>query len=173
MPLLSSLTRSSSRPLLQSLFYLSILPKTTLTNVARTMASEYKLKSLTSLDLKNGEKREVEVDGIDGGKILLAKINDTTHALSANCTHYGAPLKNGILTPDGRLTCSWHGACFNVSTGDVEDAPALDPLAKFEVVERDGAVWVKGEEAVIKASRRSLEHKCRPEGKEGVVIVGG
>ncbi|MCJ1476446.1 hypothetical protein MMC13_005112 [Lambiella insularis] len=137
------------------------------------MASEYKLKSITSLDLKNGEKREVEVDGIDGGKILLAKINDTTHALSSNCTHYGAPLKNGVLTPDGRLTCPWHGACFNLSTGDVEDAPALDPLAKFEIVERDGGVWVKGEEKVIKASRRSVEHKCRPEGKEGVVIVGG
>jgi len=73
------------------------------------MTQEYKLKGVTTLDLKNGEKREVEVEGIEGGKVLLAKMDDVTHAMSANCTHYGAPLKNGVLTPDGRLTCSWHG----------------------------------------------------------------
>ncbi|MCJ1291625.1 hypothetical protein MMC34_003170 [Xylographa carneopallida] len=137
------------------------------------MAQEYKLKDISSLDLKNGEKREVEVDGIEGGKVLLAKMNDKTHALSTNCTHYGAPLKNGVLTPDGRLTCPWHGACFNLTTGDVEDAPALDPLAKFDILEKNGGVYIKGEEATIKASRRSLNHKCSPQGPEKVVIVGG
>jgi len=73
------------------------------------MAQEYKLKGVTTLDLQNGEKREVEVEGIEGGKVLLAKMNDTTHAMGSTCTHYGAPLKNGVLTPDGRLTCPWHG----------------------------------------------------------------
>ena len=73
------------------------------------MAQEYKLKGLSALDLKNGEKREVEVEGIEGGKVLLVKLGDKTHAMSSNCTHYGAPLKNGVLTPEGRLTCAWHG----------------------------------------------------------------
>ena len=73
------------------------------------MASEFKVKGLSSLDLNNGEKREVEIEGLENGKVLLARVGDTTHALSANCTHYGAPLKNGVLTPDGRLTCPWHG----------------------------------------------------------------
>ena len=73
------------------------------------MTQEYKLKDLTSLDLKQGEKREVEVEGIDNGKVLLVSIGGKVHALSANCTHYGAPLKLGVLTPEGRLTCAWHG----------------------------------------------------------------
>ena len=73
------------------------------------MAQQYKIKGLSSLDLKSGEKREVEVEGIENGKVLLAKVGDKTHAMSANCTHYGAPLKLGVLTPDGRLTCAWHG----------------------------------------------------------------
>lgn len=64
-------------------------------------------------------------------------------------------------------------ACFNVATGDVEDAPALDPLAKFEIVEKDGAVYIKGEEATIKSSRRSPNYKCSAQGQEKVVIVGG
>jgi len=76
---------------------------------ATVMAQEYKIKGLSSLDLKSGEKREVEVEGIENGKVLLAKVGDKTHAMSANCTHYGAPLKLGVLTPDGRLTCAWHG----------------------------------------------------------------
>ncbi|KAL8731851.1 MAG: hypothetical protein Q9166_003135 [cf. Caloplaca sp. 2 TL-2023] len=137
------------------------------------MAQEYKIKGLSALDFKNGEKREVEVEGIENGKVLLARVGSTTHAMSSNCTHYGAPLKLGVLTPEGRLTCAWHGACFNVGTGDVEDAPALDPLAKFEVYEKSGAVYIKGEEATIKASRRNPNVKCAAQGQEKVVVVGG
>lgn len=64
-------------------------------------------------------------------------------------------------------------ACFNVGTGDVEDAPALDPLAKFEILEKNGGVYIKGEEGVIKASRRSPNTKCSAQGQEKVVVVGG
>ena len=60
-----------------------------------------------------------------------------------------------------------------MATGDVEDAPALDPLAKFEIVEKSGGVFIKGEEATIKASRRSANHKCSASGEEKVVIIGG
>ena len=73
------------------------------------MAQEYKVKGLSSLDLKSGEKREVEVEGIEGGKVLLAKVGETTHVVSSKCTHYGAPMKLGVMTPEGRLTCAWHG----------------------------------------------------------------
>ena len=74
--------------------------------------AEFKLKGLTSLDLKNGDKVEAEVEGIENGKILLVKVQDKVSALNANCTHYGAPLKLGVLTPEGRLTCPWHGGMF-------------------------------------------------------------
>ncbi|KAI4195256.1 MAG: hypothetical protein LQ348_002483 [Seirophora lacunosa] len=143
------------------------------TTSAAIMAQEYKIKGLSALDLKSGEKREVEVEGIENGKVLLAKVGNTTHAMSSNCTHYGAPLKLGVLTPEGRLTCAWHGACFNVGTGDVEDAPALDPLVKFEVYEKSGAVYIKGEEATIKASRRNPNVQCKAQGQEKVVVIGG
>ena len=71
--------------------------------------AEFKLKELSSLDLKNGDKVQAEVEGIEGGKVLLIKLDDKVHAMNANCTHYGAPLRNGVLAPDGRLTCPWHG----------------------------------------------------------------
>lgn len=137
------------------------------------MASEFKLKGLTSIDLKNGQKQEAEVEGIEGGKVLLVKAQDGLHAMSPNCTHYGAPMMKGVVTGDGRITCPWHGACFKISTGDVEDAPALDPLAKFKVVQKDGAVFISGDESALKAGRRKLDIKCSAKSQDNVVIVGG
>jgi hypothetical protein len=69
------------------------------------------------------------------------------------------------------LTCL--AACFNINTGDIEDAPALDPLAKFEIIEKDGAVYIKGDEATIKANRRPLNLKCAAKSLDNVIIVGG
>ncbi|KAK5134703.1 hypothetical protein LTR08_006218 [Meristemomyces frigidus] len=136
------------------------------------MATEFKLKGLTSIDLQNGQKQEAEVEGIEGGKVILVKFDNEVHALNANCTHYGAPLVKGVVTGDGRLTCPWHGACFNLKTGDVEDAPALDPLNKFDVITKDGGVFIKGQEKQIKDGRRFLNIKCKASGDEKVVIVG-
>ena len=73
------------------------------------MATEYKLKDLSGLDLKPGQMKEAEVDGIEGGKVLLVHSKGEVHAISPKCTHYGAPLKNGVLTKEGRITCPWHG----------------------------------------------------------------
>ncbi len=87
---------------------------------------------------------------------------------------HGMEVRLGILfvccasiKTDSRL------ACFNVASGDVEDAPALDPLAKFDIVEKSGGVYIMGEEKTIKASRRQPNTKCSAQGQEKVVVVGG
>lgn len=85
------------------------LDRPTFSTTVRVMAQEYKVKDLTSLSLKDGQKQEVELEGLEGGKVLLLNSQGKIHATSANCTHYGAPLKNGVLSSDGRLTCPWHG----------------------------------------------------------------
>ncbi|KAI9791722.1 MAG: hypothetical protein M1816_003532 [Peltula sp. TS41687] len=152
---------------------------------------QYRLK-LDSVDLKNFEKVEAEVEGVEGAKVLLLKVGDQLHAMGSKCTHYGAPLVKGVVTPDGRLTCPWHGgiytwtcggiyyvadfnslACFAVSTGDVEDSPALDPLMKYPLTQRDGSIYITTDEASLKAGRRSGDVKCEVQSDEKVVIVGG
>lgn len=55
----------------------------------RAMATEFKIKNLAALDLKPGEKREVEVDGIEDGKVLLLNVGGKTTAVGTKCTHYG------------------------------------------------------------------------------------
>src|SRR6478735_4944203 len=78
----------------------------------RPMAQEYKLKGVSSLSLSPGSKQEVEVEGIENGKVLLVNTGGTTQALGSKCTHYGAPLAKGVLTNDGRITCPWHGGMY-------------------------------------------------------------
>ena len=38
----------------------------------------------------------------------------------------------GILSK-GHVRCPWHGACFNIVTGDIEEFPGLDSLPTFQV----------------------------------------
>lgn len=63
----------------------------------------------------------------DAGKVLLVRQKGKVHAIGTKCTHYGAPLVNGALG-DGRIRCQWHGACFNIETGDIEDFPGENKL---------------------------------------------
>lgn len=52
----------------------------------------------------------------------------------------------GVLSR-GRVRCPWHGACFNISTGDLEDFPGLDSLHKFQVgpgMQWGGSLGVQG-----------------------------
>ncbi|KAJ5233390.1 uncharacterized protein N7469_005156 [Penicillium citrinum] len=131
----------------------------------------YKLKDLPNL--KNiPEKLEVEVEGIEDGKVLLVNSGGKIHALSARCTHYGAPLKNGVVDGE-RLTCPWHGACFNIKSGDIEDAPALNALNKYDLIEKDDGVYVNATESDIKASQRNPVQKCTISSQEEVLVVGG
>ncbi|PBP21280.1 apoptosis-inducing factor [Diplocarpon rosae] len=145
-----------------------------LSSTSRNMAQEYKLKGITSLDLKPGEKREVEVEGVEEGKVLLCNVGGKTTALGNKCTHYGAPLVKGVLTGDGRITCPWHGACFKATNGDIENAPAIDSLPSFQLSEKNGSVYVTGEAQTIKGSRRKPNIKISgAQSAEKVLIVGG
>jgi NADPH-dependent 2,4-dienoyl-CoA reductase/sulfur reductase-like enzyme/nitrite reductase/ring-hydroxylating ferredoxin subunit len=65
-------------------------------------------------------------------RILLARVGDRFHAVSATCPHYGAPLVDGVLCGT-QLVCPWHHATFNVANGDLEEPPALDALAYYDL----------------------------------------
>lgn len=82
-----------------------------------------------TFDLRDGEMKEVSVDE---RRILLARVGDNFHAVSATCPHYGAPLAEGVLCGT-RIICPWHHAVFNVVNGNLQDPPALDSLVSYDL----------------------------------------
>ncbi|KAJ7183165.1 hypothetical protein C8R46DRAFT_1307300 [Mycena filopes] len=132
------------------------------------------LAVLPESELKDGQMKEV---AFGDGKVLLSRLGDKVHATSAFCTHYGAPLAKGVLTSDGRVVCPWHGACFNVCTGDIEDAPAPSALHSFKTEISDGQIKVTAKITDTQKSNMSRPPKLSTTGTEthgdGVVIIGG
>jgi putative NADH-flavin reductase len=69
--------------------------------------------------------------------------------------------------------CPWHGACFRVQTGDIEDAPSVDHLQSFKVVVRSGKVFLSVNEAQVKAGKRAPVCVKKVGKQEVTVVVGG
>jgi apoptosis-inducing factor 3 len=112
--------------------------------------------TLTGPDLEEGIESQTLVDGVAvlgharGEPVLIVKTQGEILAVGATCTHYGGPLAEGLVVGH-TVRCPWHHACFNLRTGAVERAPALNPLACYGV-EVDGTRIRVGERLQPSAS---------------------
>ncbi|HEY4304805.1 MAG TPA: FAD-dependent oxidoreductase [Gemmatimonadaceae bacterium] len=77
----------------------------------------------------------------NGEAVLLAKVGGEYVAVASSCTHYGGPLAEGAIE-NGHVRCPWHHACFSLRTGEALRAPALSPIACYEVTTSGGTVTV-------------------------------
>lgn len=97
----------------------------------------------------------------DDRKIGVFRVNDRFVAYENTCRHQGGPVCEGkivgkveaVLEDDRNvvrekhsattkhLACPWHGYEYNLETGEASGDPSLK-LRQFEVVERDGMVYV-------------------------------
>ncbi|XP_069471490.1 apoptosis-inducing factor 3-like isoform X4 [Ambystoma mexicanum] len=120
-------------------------------------------------DLQDGEMREFDVEG---HPVLLVKNNGTFSAVGSKCTHYGAPLVKGVLVGD-RVRCPWHGACFNIKSGDIEEYPGLDSLPCFKVTVNNGKVTISANKQMLENQKRvKAMSGSSKEDKSKVVIIG-
>ena len=95
------------------------------------------------------------------GKYAVGNANGELFAVTRHCRHLRADLANGSIDDKGCLVCPWHGAAYDVTTGQMTrgpqgifaKVPGLDfgyrlltkvlPLGRGELVERDGKVFVR------------------------------
>jgi apoptosis-inducing factor 3 len=104
---------------------------------------------LTGPDLSRG----VEASSVGAGEmitghafgepVLLVHVEPNWFAIGAKCTHYSAPLSDGILVGE-TVRCPWHHACFELRNGAASHAPALNDLPAYEVVIENNMVRVTG-----------------------------
>uniref|UniRef100_A0A8C7L5F2 Apoptosis inducing factor mitochondria associated 5 n=1 Tax=Oncorhynchus kisutch TaxID=8019 RepID=A0A8C7L5F2_ONCKI len=84
--------------------------------------------------------RMMEVE-VGRHNVLLVRSEGIYSAIGNQCTHYGAPLSKGVLSGH-RVRCPWHGACFNIQTGDLEEYPGMDCLPCHTVKVENNKVYV-------------------------------
>ncbi|MEO8812320.1 MAG: FAD-dependent oxidoreductase [Caulobacteraceae bacterium] len=130
--------------------------------------------ALTGPDLTAGVALSTIPDGgmllghAAGEAVLLARRGDAVFAIGAICTHYGAPLNDGLLAGE-TVRCPWHHACFDLRTGAALRAPALDPVAVWRVETAAGTIFVR-EKAELPRRPKTPPPIGAP---ASVVIVGG
>ena len=118
-------------------------------------------------EFADGEMKQVSANGTE---ILLARVRGKFHAVGAHCTHYGAPLVEGVLR-SGRIVCPWHHACFDITTGDLQEPPALDALPRYEVKIEDDQVMVRVPDDA--SDRRTPQMTKRDTKDERLFIIAG
>lgn len=123
-------------------------------------------------DIDDNEMKEVDMGG--DKKILLINQKGKFSAIGANCAHYDLPLITGALG-EGRIRCPWHGACFNIETGDIEDFPGLDSLPCHQVkINDEGQVVVRAKKSDLEQAKRVKSMPSNlPRTDEIFVIIGG
>jgi len=99
-----------------------------------------------------------------GAAVVLVRTGKDIRAIAATCSHYSGPLAEGLVV-GGTLRCPWHHACFDLRTGIPIGAPALEPIACYEVIRR-------GDRVLVGDRLPPLPPPPPPENPTRVVIVG-
>lgn len=87
------------------------------------------VKAATTTEIESGQARLVE---LNGKQIALFNVGGQFFALDNNCTHRSGPLAEGAVSGN-EVTCPWHGAKFDVRTGEVMGPPAPRAVARYGV----------------------------------------
>jgi nitrite reductase/ring-hydroxylating ferredoxin subunit len=91
-------------------------------------------------DIQEGEFTNVTVGG---RQILVGNIQGSYFATGNICTHKGAELYKGEIH-NKELTCPWHGAKWDLTTGQlIWFRELLEPLGSYKVVIEGDTLFVE------------------------------
>ena len=97
------------------------------------------VKVATTEEIPPGQAKLVEVNG---NEIALFNIGGEIHAIDNNCTHVGGPLCEGEIS-GSEVTCPWHGAVFDITTGRVLGPPAAEAVNRYDLRITDGNIEIE------------------------------
>ncbi len=74
----------------------------------------------------------VRAASAQGHEVVIVRWEDGIFALEDNCSHQDFPLSDGSVE-DGQIECVFHGAKFDVRTGQATQLPAIRPVRSYPV----------------------------------------
>ncbi|MGD0396841.1 MAG: non-heme iron oxygenase ferredoxin subunit [Nitrososphaerales archaeon] len=95
--------------------------------------------AIKASELAEGTMLTLDVKGVH---LLLARIGDEISALSGTCTHEDADLGLGFIIEE-RVVCPLHLSQFDLSTGQVLNPPATEPLRRYNLKIEGETVFVE------------------------------
>lgn len=90
-------------------------------------------------DLGPGQMKSVAHQALS---ILVCNVDGEFFAVENECSHAAVPLDEGTLR-GCELECDFHGAVFDVRSGEALAMPATLPLRRFPVERRDQAILIR------------------------------
>lgn len=91
-------------------------------------------------DFAPGETRTVYVEGKMVG---LFNVRGKIFAINNRCSHARGPLSEGDVDAEAcTVVCPWHYAKFDLTSGEVVDGIARQPVSSYDVEITDGVIYV-------------------------------
>jgi 3-phenylpropionate/trans-cinnamate dioxygenase ferredoxin subunit len=81
---------------------------------------------------------------VAGRRVALARVDGEVYAFADNCSHRDFPLSVGEVDAGScTVTCEWHGAAFDLRTGEPTCPPAIKPIPVYAVRVDAAEVWIE------------------------------
>jgi len=90
-------------------------------------------------ELKPGDRK---TEFIDDNPVLLVRTDDDYFCVADVCSHDGQPLGDGPIS-DNQITCTRHGARFDLANGNAMCMPATEPIVAYTVEVTDDGVLAR------------------------------
>ena len=94
-----------------------------------------------SSEIKEGQVKIIEVNTAKNQypSFSFSRLNGKVYAVSIICTHAGCK----VVSEKTELVCNCHMSYFSPFDGAAQSGPARLPLTRYEVIERDGKIYIK------------------------------
>lgn len=108
--------------------------------MSKSATNEEHVEVAKTNEIANRQIKHVEVKGKE---ILIANIDGKFYALNDRCGHMNALLSMGNIANDNIVTCPFHGARFDITTGKKVKEPVLTPSQEMEPLPKTWQLYLE------------------------------
>jgi nitrite reductase/ring-hydroxylating ferredoxin subunit len=108
--------------------------------MSKSATNEEYVEVAKTNEIANRQMKHAEVKGKE---ILIANIDGKFYALNDRCGHMNALLSMGNIANDNIVTCPFHGARFDITTGKKVKEPILTPSQEMEPLPKTWQLYLE------------------------------